>query len=92
MKDIPIKESEAKLLVEHNALKEVSVELSETGARSTSDENGWLVRINGAPLASARRPVRVFASLDTVQETLKCLGIKVFVVKGADGKNIVQSH
>jgi hypothetical protein len=77
-----MKESEAKLLAEHDALKEVAVELSETGARSTSDENGWLVRINGAPLASARRPVRIFASLDTVQETLLSLGIREFTVKG----------
>ena len=81
-----MKESEAKLLAEHNALKEVSVELSETGARSTSDENGWLVRINGAPLASARRPVRIFASLDTVQQTLEELGIREFVVKGTGQK------
>lgn len=79
-----MKESEAKLLAEHDALKEVAVELSETGARSTSDENGWLVRINGAPLASARRPVRIFASLDTVQETLLSLGIREFTVKGAN--------
>lgn len=85
-----MKESEAKLLAEHNALKEVSVELSETGARSTSDENGWLVRINGAPLASARRPVRIFASLDTVQETLEGLGIREFVVKGTGDKAAAQ--
>lgn len=80
-----MKESEAKLLAEHGALKEVAVLLSETGARSTSDDTGWLVRINGAPLASARRPVRIFASLDTVQETLKTLGIHEFVVKNDKG-------
>lgn len=84
-----MKESEAKLLAEHNALKEVSVEMSETGARSTSDENGWLVRINGAPLASARRPVRIFASLDTVQQTLEELGIREFVVKGVGQKAVI---
>lgn len=78
-----MKESEAKLLAEHGALKEVAVEISDSGARSTSDEMGWLVRINGAPLASARRPVRVFASLDTVQETLESLGIREFVVNVA---------
>ena len=87
-----MKESEAKLLAEHGALKEVAVEHSETGARSTSDETGWLVRINGAPLASARRPVRIFASLDTVQETLQDLGIREFVVKGNEGKAIVQAQ
>lgn len=84
-----MKESEAKLLAEHGALREVAVEHSETGARSTSDETGWLVRINGAPLASARRPVRIFASLDTVQETLQSLGIREFVVKGNEGKTPV---
>lgn len=82
-----MKESEAKLLAEHGALKEVAVEHSETGARSTSDDTGWLVRINGAPLASARRPVRIFASLDTVQETLQTLGIHEFVVKNEKGRD-----
>lgn len=76
-----MKESEAKLLAAHGVLKEVIVEPSAKGARSTSDEMGWLVRIDGAPLASARRPVRIFASLDTVQETLESLGIREFIVK-----------
>lgn len=75
-----MKESEAKLLSAHGALKEVLVERSQVGARSTSDESGWLVRINGEPLASARRPVRIFASLDTAAVALKALGIPSFSV------------
>lgn len=78
-----MKESDVKLLAEHNALKEVTVERSGVGARSSSEESGWLVRVNGMPLASARRAVRVFASLDTVHETLAALGIETFEVKGA---------
>lgn len=75
-----MKESEAKLLAAHGALREVLVERTDVGARSTSEEKGWIVRINSEPLASARRPVRVFASLDTVAETLEILGIKRFDV------------
>ena len=76
-----MKESEVKLLTTHGALKDVVIERSDLGARSTSDVKGWLVKINGEALASARRPVRIFASLDTAALALKTLGIEFFAVQ-----------
>ncbi len=78
-----MKESEARLLASHGALKDVVVERSPTGARAKSGSAGWLARINGEPLASARKPVRVFASLDTASEALASLGITQFQVRGS---------
>lgn len=76
-----MKESEVRLLASHGALKDVIIERSESGARAKSGTSGWLARINGEPLASARRPVRIFASLDTAGEALASLGIHEFRVK-----------
>lgn len=79
-KGYPMKESEARLLSSHGALKDVVVERSASGARAKSGSAGWLARINGEPLSSARKPVRVFASLDTASEALASLGIRDFRV------------
>lgn len=73
-----MKESEARLLASHNAVKEVAIVRAQSGARKTSQEGGWLCKINGEALASARKPVRVFASLDTACEALNELGIYEF--------------
>lgn len=70
-----MKENAVKLLVTHGALKDVIVSRSAKGARGASDEIGWIVSINGESLCSARRPERIFASLDTVAQTLKDLGV-----------------
>lgn len=70
-----MKENAVKLLVTHGALKDVIVSRSLKGARGASDEIGWIVSINGEALCSARRPERIFASLDTVAQTLKELGV-----------------
>lgn len=81
-----MKESEARLLATHGAVKDVKVERAGSGARKTSQEDGWLCRINGEPLASARKPVRVFASLDTAYEALRELGVESFMVCAAEPK------
>ena len=82
-----MKESEARLLAAHNAVKEVTIFKAEKGARKTSQEGGWFCKINNEPLSSARKPIRVFASLDTACEALTELGIATFTVDSSDQKS-----
>lgn len=51
------------------------------GARSHSKvKTGWIVKINGEPMSSARNEVRLFASLDTVTSELGRQGVSLFTV------------
>lgn len=76
-----MKEDEVKSLLNRGDIKEVLLEPSTVGARLVSESKGWQARINGEILASARKSVRVFASLDTAIEVLQNWGISNFEIK-----------
>lgn len=67
-----MKERELRLLIENGA--PVSVEVEET-------PDGYVVRINGKPLRSARQEIRPFAKLDTVAKVLGESGVTTFTVR-----------
>lgn len=68
-------ERELKLLVEEKAIKEVVV--------MRRPQGGYLIRINGRTLKSARREERHFARLDTAADLLHRFGIALFSVSTA---------
>jgi len=67
-----MQERELKLLVEEGAVKEVVV--------TRRPQGGYLIRINGRTLKSARREERHFALLDTAADLLHRFGIAHFTV------------
>lgn len=67
-----MKERDIRLLVENGAKVLVDVE---------QVADGYVVRINGTPLRSARQGIRPFARLDTVAKFLGDSGVKEFTVR-----------
>lgn len=70
--NVGMKERDLRLLIENGA--PVSVEAEQT-------PDGYVVRINGKPLRSARQGVRPFAKLDTVAKFLGESGVTSFAVR-----------
>jgi hypothetical protein len=73
---VSLSEDQVKVLAAFGGLCEVAIARSGIGARSTSQgQLGWSAWINGFPLRSARKNMRVFASVDTAIDTLVSLGV-----------------
>jgi hypothetical protein len=67
-----MKERDLRLLVENRAAVKIEVEQA---------EGGFVVRVNGKALQSARQGVRPFAKLDTVAGFLADAGVRSFTVR-----------
>ena len=67
-----MKEHDLRVLVANRAPLDIVV---------AADQDGFRVLVNGQPLASARQPVRPFASLDTVAKVLRGAGVQAFTVQ-----------